>query len=181
MQSPVAEQRQAITAAAIGTVLVCAYATLALVQILWLNPHAAVPGVQLEQIQEDVADANESMVAPFVIGFMSIGPIVAVTALIISTVRNDLKPRTMAVSYLWILALGPMAYFMASFGPGMALADTYGITGGDHSPWAWPLYVVSGLALVALTLMGISSTWRRRKRPSAKPFVSSTGPQPGSG
>ena len=35
-------------------------------------------------------------------------------------------------------------------GPGMALADTYGIGGGDHSPWAWPIYVVSALALAGL-------------------------------
>ena len=33
--------------------------------------------------------------------------------------------------------------------PGMALADSFGISGGDHAPWALPLYIASALALVA--------------------------------
>jgi hypothetical protein len=49
-----------------------------------------------------------------------------------------------------MIVLGTPAYFFASFGPGMSLADTYPISGGDHSPWARPLYAASALALLAL-------------------------------
>lgn len=74
--------------AALGTLAVVAYAALAAVQILVLNPLAAVPG------------------------------------------------RT-----------------------GMALADSFGISGGDHAPWALPLYIASALALVALVTLAV---WPRR-------------------
>lgn len=146
-----------MTAAVIGTALICAYAFLALAQILSLNPQAAVPGVQLEQIWQDVATANESISAPFVIGVMSLGPIVAIIVLVKAAVRTDTTPLAMVTFYLTILGLGPIAYFVASFGPGMALADTYGITGYDHAPWAWPLYVVSGVALLALVGVTVAS------------------------
>lgn len=159
MGSSVREHRRAIAAAVIGTVLVCAYAIFALVQILWLNPHAAVPGVNLEQIWQDMSAADESMSAPLVIGVMSVGPIVAVLVLVMAVVRAATKPLAMVIFYLSILVLGPIAYFVASFGPGMALADTYGITGYDHSTWARLLYVVSGVAL--LTLIAITAVSRR--------------------
>ncbi len=58
--------------------------------------------------------------------------------------------RSVAAAYLVLLVLGTPAYWVASFGPGMALADTYAISGADSSPWPAPLYVTSGLALVAL-------------------------------
>ena len=51
--------------------------------------------------------------------------------------------------FLVLLALGAPAYFWANFGPGMALADTFFVSGGDHSPWSAPLYVTSGLAVLA--------------------------------
>ncbi len=99
------------------------------------------------------------MSAPLVIGVMSVGPIVAVLVLVIAVVRADTTPVAMVIFYLSILVLGPIAYFVASFGPGMALADTYGIAGNDHSPWARPLYVVSGVAL--LTIISIAAaSWR---------------------
>lgn len=34
----------------------------------------------------------------------------------------------------------------------MSLADTYGISGGDHSPWGAVLYGVSLLSLMAVTV-----------------------------
>ena len=53
---------------------------------------------------------------------------------------------------LALLVLGAPAYVVASFPAGMSLADTYGISGGDHSPWASPLFATSLAAL----LLGIA-------------------------
>ena len=65
-----------------------------------------------------------------------------------------------ASRYLILLALGTPAYFIANFGPGMALADTYGIGGADASPWAVPLHVTSMLAVIALA--GLAA-WNRSR------------------
>ena len=45
----------------------------------------------------------------------------------------------------------------------MSLADTFMIDGYDHSPWALPLHVTSGLALVALVGV-VVSTWLSTRR-----------------
>lgn len=136
--------------AAVGTVLVLGYAALAVVQILVLNPMAAAPGIPLAQIYSDMAEAGETMNTWFVVVGMSIGPIVALAVLVVAVARHDITPVAVTVSYLTLLTLGPLAYFVASFGPGMSLADTYGISGADYSPWAQPLFVTSAAALIAL-------------------------------
>ena len=120
-------QLLAMFVAALGTIAVIGYSVLAVAQILWLNPIAAMPGKGLREIGLDMASANESLGAPMVIGTMVIGPI------------------------------GAGAYFIASFGAGMGLADTYGISGADYSPWAWPLYAVSVAAM--LSLLGLGLSW----------------------
>ena len=86
--------------------------------------------------------------------------------------REEVDPLAVLALGLASLVAASPAYFMASFGPGMALADTYGIGGGDHSPWAWPIYVVSVLAsagLVAVVVLllrgparGLGAPRRRR-------------------
>lgn len=56
--------RTAVVIAAVGTALVTAYAGLAALQILVLNPLAAAPGRNLDEIGEDMAAAGESLTAP---------------------------------------------------------------------------------------------------------------------
>lgn len=138
--------------AIVGTVVVVAYALVAAVQILVLNPLAAVPGVELSQIYADVAAAGESMDAPLVLAGLAVGPAVAIALLVRTWRRPDGEARIVVVQYLALVALGAFGYFWASFGPGMALADTYGISGGDHSPWAAPLQAASGVAFVVFLM-----------------------------
>src|SRR5690606_23105834 len=111
-------------------------------QIFALNPEAAVPGVPLEQIRADMAAAGESMHPGLGIGIMAVGPLIALLLLVLAVRRTDATPIAIAVAYLVLLGFGPLAYFAAAFGPGMSLADTYGISGADYSPWALPLYAV---------------------------------------
>ena len=158
-------RRRPIVVAVIGTVVVVAYALLAAVQILVLNPLAAVPGAELSQIYADVSAAGESMGAPLVLAGLAVGPVVAVGLLLRTRRRPDGEARIVAVQYLALVALGAFGYFWASFGPGMALADTYGISGGDHSPWATPLQAVSGVAFVVFLMQapGAVSMARRTR------------------
>ena len=136
--------------ALIGTGAVVAYALLAAVQILVWNPQAAVPGVGLDQIYADVAATGESMAAGMVIAFLAVGPLLAIALLVGAWRRPEGRASVVGVPFLVLLALGAPAYFWANFGPGMALADTFFVSGGDHSAWSAPLYVTSGLAVLAL-------------------------------
>lgn len=157
------QHRFSLVIASLGTLLVFGYALLAVMQILWLNPLAAAPGMQLDKIWEDVAVANESMHVPVVLGIMAIGPLVAMLVLVTAALRPKTIPLVIAVVYLLILIHGAIAYFWASFGPGMSLADTYGISGGDHSPWAIPLYLTSAAALMSLLGIGLMGIIRNTR------------------
>lgn len=165
--------RRSMTVAALGTVLVVAYSLLAALQILVLNPLASVPGKNLGQIYAGVAAAGETMGAPAVITDLLVGPAIAITLLVLRARRRPVQPaRSAAIPYLALLVLGAPAYFWASFGPGMSLADTFMIDGYDHSPWAQPLYVTSGLALVALVSVLVSPrASTRRGRDTDRPAV----------
>lgn len=140
-------RRIARIVAIVGTLVLFAYAVVAAVQIAVLNPLAAVPGAGLEQIRADVAAAGESLGSWWVL--MAGGPAIGTVLLVRSWKHPDVHPHRLAMTYLVVLALGALAYFVASFAPGMALADTYLISGTDHSPWSMPLYAVSALAVVA--------------------------------
>ena len=93
-----------------------------------------------------------------VLTVMAVTPLAGALLLWLVPPLRRLHARAVGLVFsLAVLALGlaslvaaSPAYFMASVGPGMALADTYGVGGGDHSPWAWPIYVVSVLALAGL-------------------------------
>lgn len=139
---------RAITLAIIGTALVGLYALWAGIQILILNPLTAVPGKTLAQIQIDLAAAGETFAEAYVIGTLALGIVLAIVALITIIFWKDASPASAVVIYCGLLAAGALGYFGASFGPGMNLADTYMISGGDVSPWAIPLYIVSTLAVV---------------------------------
>ena len=145
--------RRPLVVAVVGTGAVFAYALLAADQILELNPIAAVPGAELSQIYADVAAAGESMGAPLVLASLAVGPIVAIVLLVRTWRRPDGEARIVATQYLALVALGALGYFWASFGPGMALADTYLIGGQDHSQWAAPLQATSGVAFVVFIML----------------------------
>lgn len=149
--------------AIVGTLLVTAYASLAALQILWLNPLAVAAEMQTEDPWADVAAAGESFNTPLVIGVLSIGPILAVVGLIV-VAKTAMTPSATALIFLVLLALGAFGYFAASFGPGMALADTYPISGVDRSPWAVPLYATSLTAIVVNTIGSIATLVRAASR-----------------
>lgn len=160
--------------AVVGTFLVFGYAALALVQILYLNPLAAAPGRTIAEIHADLALANESLGAPAGIAVMGIGPAFAIVILGLAVGRRVTNPWGTALIYLAVLTAGPAAYFVASFGAGMALADTYMISGADYSPWARALYVISLAAAVSLVATVIGGAKKRRPAPPSDRAASVT-------
>ena len=162
------DHRAAVVIAAIGTTLVTAYAGLAALQILVLNPLAAAPGKELHQIHADMAAVGESVSTPMAVGILSVGVGLAVATFVLIAVTREATPLAALIAYLVLLMFGAPAYFMASFGAGMGLADTYGISGADYSPWARPLYLVSFLSLLgALTIGAFALIRRSRQRTRA--------------
>ena len=145
--------RGRVAVALVGTSLVLAYATLAVVQILVLNPLAAAPGRTLSQVHRDLEAADQSLSPVFAVGIPALGVVLAL-ALGVFGMRSRTSVFTLALGYLALLIAGTPAYFVASFGAGMSLADTYFIGGADHSPWSWPLHATSAAATVLLALVG---------------------------
>ncbi|WEK61078.1 MAG: hypothetical protein P0Y60_17515 [Candidatus Microbacterium colombiense] len=148
-----------------GVVAVIAYAALAAAQILVLNPLAAAPGLTLDQIHAEMSDASESLRPDVVLFILGVGVALSIGVAVISIVRKA-PPIVPAMSMLGLLMLGTFGYFVASFGAGMALADTFGISGAEYSPWAMPLYLVSVLAALTAAVGGVLHVRRARVVPS---------------
>jgi hypothetical protein len=144
----------------IGTAVVLAYAVFAAIQILVLNPLAAVPGLTLGEVRAELGAAGETIDVMGVLVTLAIGPLLAV-AFALSGLSRAASPAGIAIGQLGVLVCGAPAYFTASFGPGMALADGFGISGGDHSSWSALLYVVSLIALVGIATIAIADARRR--------------------
>ena len=147
-----------------GTVLVIAYAVLAALQILVLNPLAAVPATSLEQIHLAMAAAKETPGVPFVVIVLSIGAAAATALLVLFWRGRSAEPQSAFFAYALLLMFGAPAYFIASFGAGMALADTFLISGGDYSRWSLVLYAVSAAAMLSMLVVVIADLVRSRRR-----------------
>ena len=148
-------------AGVLSLLAVTAYSGWALVQILVLNPLWAVPGTPLRQIYAEVAAAGQSMDVWLVVLFLAFGPLAMLAIVLLASARR-LAWWIPSVVGLGLLTLGPVAYWWASVAPAIGLADTYLISGGNHSPWAWPLVVASALALLGLAVLGGKTIHRSR-------------------
>lgn len=142
-----------------GVLAVTVYAALAAVQILVLNPLAAAPGMTLEQIRAEMASANEDPGHTRSLVILGVGVAMSVGVAVVSLVAR--APAIVpGMTFLALLMFGAVAYFVASFSSGMALADTFYVSGADYSPWARPLYAVSALAAVVVIVGGIMTARR---------------------
>ncbi|WP_231915991.1 hypothetical protein [Microbacterium karelineae] len=155
-----------IVVAICGAALIAAYSVTAGLQILLWNPLAAVPGRTLPQIRAAMEAAGEHLATVPVLIFLSIGPALAIAVLVLAATGLLPDAPTVAIMMLGILVAGAPTYFVASFGPGMALADAFLISGGDHAGWAGLLYAVSAAALVAMPLIGLVGYLRSRRAAS---------------
>ncbi|MFK0004563.1 hypothetical protein [Paenarthrobacter sp. NPDC090522] len=148
--------------AALGFVVVVAYAVAGAFQILVWNPLAAVLGMALADIYSAVDRAKESLAIPRVLVWSVVG-IASGAAVLVAALRRPLSVRTVLALELLVLILGAPSHWMASFPAGMGLADTFAISGGDYSPWGRLLYGVSALSLISLTTLAFRRSRSRRK------------------
>lgn len=156
-----------ILLAALGTAAVTAYAAVLLLQITVWNPLAAVPGLTLDEISSQAASRGESVFTPAPWILAAIGAALAAGVLVVAVVVRRASTSGVIASYLALITVGAPAYFVASFGPGMALADAFGIGGGDYAPGGMPLMVASAVAAVALIVWGVALATSSRTAVSA--------------
>ncbi|MCA1306660.1 hypothetical protein LC082_07105 [Microbacterium esteraromaticum] len=146
-----------------GVVAVALYAVWAAVQIFVLNPLAAAPGLTLDEVYAEMAAVGETMPVGFALGVLAVGVVIAIVIAVLG-MRADLDPDVLMLLFLIVLVLGAPAYFVASFAPGMSLADTFFISGADASPWAASLYITSLLASAGIVWLVVRLA---RSRPAA--------------
>lgn len=138
----------------LGTVAVLSYAVFAAVQIQVLNPLATVPGAELRQIHAAVGRTSDTMGWGLMFALLLPGPVIAASTALAGA-RGRLSRTAVAMIMLGLLTGGSPIYLLASFPAGMTLADTFGVGGADHAPWALILHALSLLAVLALAALVI--------------------------
>ncbi|WP_140398448.1 hypothetical protein [Brachybacterium massiliense] len=138
----------------LGTVAVLSYAVFAAVQIQVLNPLATVPGAELRQIHAAVGRTSDTMGWGLMFALLLPGPVTAASTALAGA-RGRLSRTALAMIMLGLLTGGSPIYLLASLPAGMTLADTFGVGGADHAPWALILHALSLLAVLALAALVI--------------------------
>ncbi|WP_247827195.1 hypothetical protein [Arthrobacter antioxidans] len=136
----------------LGLAACVAYAVVGTLQILVWNPLAAVPGLDLPEIYRQMREAREPMAVNLVVIWGVIGVALGLAVGLLATLRRWSVLRIAAL-YLCVITLGAPSHVLASFNPGMSLADAFAIGGGDYTIWGAVLYGVSAVALLALIVL----------------------------
>ncbi|MGO3885408.1 MAG: hypothetical protein ACTJHU_03840 [Mycetocola sp.] len=160
MPRPTPSSRSTPAAAVAGAILITAYAVLGTLQILVLNPMAVRPGLSLFEIHREMAAQNEELDPVFPLIFAGVGVLLAVAVVAVAFAWSGATTEIVLVAVGVILMLGAPAYWIASFGPGMSLADAFYTSGGDHAPWAIPLYAVSIAGFVCVITLLVRQVMR---------------------
>ncbi|MBB5639858.1 hypothetical protein [Cryobacterium roopkundense] len=156
-KTEIPQPHRTVRMAGLGLGIVCAYALAGVLQVLVWNPLAAVPGSTLGQIRADMARANESLTADWVIGWGAIGVALAAAVFLTAAARRTNRIDLVVAAYLVLLVFAAPSHMFVAFAPGMSLADTFMISGGDHAPWGVVLYLVSTAAMVTLIVLIVRS------------------------
>ena len=156
MTGPALARSRAVRAALAGFGLLAGYAVVGALQILVWNPLAAVPGATLAEIRAQMAGAHENPGTPLVVAWAVAG-ILCGAGVLVAALRRKISAAGATTLSLLSIVLGAPSLMVASFPSGMGLADTFGISGGDHAPWGSVLYLASAAALLLLVLFLVRS------------------------
>lgn len=146
--------------------LIALAVVLSALQIWVANPLAAAPdGRGLGEVYADLGSAGEMSGQWFGVLMHVAGLAAAGILAWFSIDRYEVSRSVLAAAGGMLLALAAPAYWLASFGMGMGLADTYGIGGADHSRLSWAVYL---LALVGVAVLVRELLAGRRAAPAAR-------------
>lgn len=153
-----------VWAAMAGFGLVTVYAVVGALHIMVWNPSAAVPGATLAEIRAEMAVAHEYAGTHLVVAWAVAGILLG-AGLLFAALLRKISAAGATILFLLVIVLGAPSMMFASFAPGMGLADTFDISGGDHAPWGSLLYLASTVALLVLVLFLV------RNHPRATPVT----------
>ncbi|GAB3274969.1 hypothetical protein [Microbacterium lacusdiani] len=140
-----------------------AYAAVGILSITVWEPMAAMPGLSHDEIVAGIAAGGESHGAGVAAAVLCLASgAVAAVALAALASAGRVRPLTATVWILGIIALGPIAYFSASFPMGMAVGDAFLIGGGSHQPVPFVLAGVSALAVALVVILSVADARGRR-------------------
>lgn len=159
----------AIVVGCVGFLLVIGYAVLGMLQVLVLDPLAAVPDMSLEEIYIHAARSNETIHVWVVVTLLDPGLLLGLGSLVLSFRRGATWVQSAAVAS-GLLFLGGLPFFWAWFGVGMNIADAFGTSGGDHTGLGAVMWATSGCGALVLLLLavwvgvrsGVRAWWGRR-------------------
>ena len=160
---------RSVQAGLLGLAGVALYATVGVLQVLVWNPMAAVPGETLGDIRAQLAQANAPLTGAAVVTWAIVGMLVSVVVLIFATTRASVTTELVVAATLVLLVFVAPGHIFVAFGPGISIADTFGVSGADHAPWGGVLYLVSGFALAGLIVLIIRAARSRAATPGTQP------------
>jgi hypothetical protein len=147
----------------VGVLIVLSYATVMVLTITIWDPAAAVPSLTYPEIIAGLNKSGVSVVAE-VIGLIVWAYLGFGLALVLCILGFTWHAGRGAVilGHLSLIVAGAPAYFWGSFSLGLDIADTFGVSGGDHTPLGNVLYATSGVALLTLVAVSIRMVTIRR-------------------
>jgi len=160
---------RSVQAGLLGLAGVALYAIVGVLQVLVWNPMAAVPGETLGDIRAQLAQANAPLTGAAVVTWAIVGMLVSVVVLIFATTRASVTTELVVAATLVLLVFAAPGHIFVAFGPGISIADTFGVSGADHAPWGGVLYLVSGFALAGLIVLIIRAARSRAATPGTQP------------
>lgn len=147
-----APRRPRVVAAAIGAALVAAVVAVGAIDLLIWNPIAKAPGLELSTIyslMESRDGFRMGATATFVAIWAAFWAGAALLTLLLAARRraHAFTTRRIAIVMLGLVGGAVFFRFVAGFGIGMSIADTFGTSGGDGSVVSSILPYVGQLAL----------------------------------
>lgn len=148
----------------LGPVVVVLYAAVMVLTTAVWDPLAAVPALTYPEIVAGLTAAGVDLTAAVVglIGWGALGVGLA-AALTVLGFTGTARPGAVVRGHLALIAAGAPAYFFGAFSLRVDIADTFGVSGGDHTPVGGALYTVSGVAVLALVGVGVRRAGTRRQ------------------
>lgn len=159
---PRAVDRRGVLALAAGfAAATLAMTAIGIAHVLVWNPLAKVPGRTLEQIYATMAAAGESP-GWAVIGIWAGGAVASAIALVLAATlpakalrARATRRRIVGAGLVGIAGTG-ISVWVAGFGMGMGLADTFATGGGDAAPGGAALVLLGVLAGIPATLLTVA-------------------------
>ncbi len=137
-----------------GLVVVTAFTVL---HIVFWNPLARVPGLSLTRIYAEMeASGQWSPAGSIVIVVWAAASVLAAAWLVVAAAARRLSPLAVVVIGLGLIGAVCATSVLASFGLGMALADTFATGGADAALTGAAVHVMAQLAFAAAIAIGFA-------------------------